>query len=78
MTSEEIKEIKKQFSFDNCSIDRICGCYVNNEKEKQAVSKDAFMSLSEEEEHKYFEIFRKTLTGTSGKNILGLEFPLAE
>ena len=30
MTSEEIKEIKKQFSFDNCSIDRICGCYVNN------------------------------------------------
>jgi hypothetical protein len=78
MTSEEIKEIKKQFTFEHSTIDRICGCYVNNEKEKQAVTKDAFMSLSEDEGHKYFEIFRKTLTGTLGKNILGLEFPLAE
>lgn len=78
MTDKEIKEIKKRFSIDNCNIDRIYGCYVNNEKEKQAVSKDAFLSLPEEEQHKYFEIFRKILTGTAGKNILDLEFPLAE
>ncbi|MBQ9606642.1 MAG: DUF4317 family protein, partial [Lachnospiraceae bacterium] len=63
MTDNDIKEIKKQFSLDNCTIDHICGCYVNNEKEKQVVSKDAFMSLSDEEHHKYFEIFKKTLTG---------------
>ena len=78
MTGNEIKEIKKQFSIDNCTIDHICGCYVNNEKEKQAISKDAFMSLSDEEQHKYFEIFKKILTGTSGKNIIDMEFPLAE
>ncbi len=78
MTSQDIKEIKKLFSLDNCTIDHICGCYVNNEKEKQAVSKDAFMSLPDEEQHKYFEIFKKTLTGTIGKNILDMEFPLAE
>ncbi len=78
MTSNEIKEIKKQFSLDHCTIDRICGCYVNNEKEKQAVSKEAFMSLAEEEQHKYFEIFKKTLTGSIGKNIIDMEFPLAE
>lgn len=78
MTLNETKEIKKQFTIDNCTIDRICGCYVNNEKEKQAVSKDAFMSLPDEEQHKYFEIFKKTLTGTHGKNLIDLEFPLAE
>lgn len=78
MNSNEIKEIKKQFSPDHCTIDRICGCYVNNEKEKQAVSKDAFLSLSDEEQHKYFEIFKKTLTGTIGKNLIDMEFPLAE
>lgn len=78
MTSNEIKEIKKLFSLDKCTIDRICGCYVNNEKEKQAVSKEAFLSLSEEEQHKYFEIFKKTLTGSSGKNLIDMEFPLAE
>ncbi|MCR5746823.1 MAG: DUF4317 domain-containing protein [Lachnospiraceae bacterium] len=78
MTSEDIKEVKKQFTLDNCTIDHICGCYVNNEKEKQAVSKDAFMSLPDEEQHKYFEILKKTLSGTQGKNLLDLEFPLAE
>lgn len=78
MTTEDIKEVKKQFSLDHCTIDHICGCYVNNEKEKQAVSKDAFMSLPDEEQHKYFEFFKKTLTGTQGKNLLDLEFPLAE
>ncbi|MBQ4482677.1 MAG: DUF4317 domain-containing protein [Lachnospiraceae bacterium] len=78
MTDNEIKEIKKRFSVDNCNIDRIYGCYVNNEKEKQALSKDAFLSLPDEEQHKYFEIFKKILTGSTGKNILDLEFPLAE
>ncbi|MCR5774873.1 MAG: DUF4317 domain-containing protein [Lachnospiraceae bacterium] len=78
MTDNEIKEIKKQLSPDNCIIDRICGCYVNNEKEKQAISKEAFLSLSDEEQHKYFEIFKKILTGTRGRNIIDMEFPLAE
>lgn len=34
------------------------------------------MSLPEEEAFKYFEIFRKALSGTVGKNLLNLEFPL--
>ena len=39
-------------------------------------SKDAFLSLPEEEAFKYFDIFKKTLSGTVGKNMLNLEFPL--
>ena len=35
-----------------------------------------FFSLSDEEMFKYFEIFKKTLSGTIGKNLLNLEFPL--
>lgn len=34
------------------------------------------MSLPEEEAFKYFDIFKKTLSGTVGKNMLNLEFPL--
>ncbi|MBQ9443110.1 MAG: DUF4317 domain-containing protein [Lachnospiraceae bacterium] len=78
MNVSEIKEIKGSFSLEACTIDRICGCYVNNEKEKQAVSKDAFMSLPDEEQHKYMEFFKKTLSGTLGKNLIDMEFPLAE
>lgn len=76
MNKKEISEIKKQFTPANCSITRIRGCYVDGEKNKKADIKEAFLSLSEEEMFKYFEIFRKTLSGTLGKNLLNMEFPL--
>lgn len=76
MNKKEILEIRKQFTPANCAITRICGCYVDHEKTKKMESKDAFLSLPEEEAFKYFDIFKKTLSGTVGKNILNLEFPL--
>ncbi len=76
MIKPEINEIKKLFTPKNCSITRICGCYVDGEKEKKAEFKQSFLALDEEEMYKYFEILRKTLSGTLGKNLLTLEFPL--
>lgn len=35
MTKQEISEIKKLFTPKNCSITRICGCYVDGEKIKR-------------------------------------------
>ena len=77
MNRKEIAEIKKQLTMDRCAITRICGCFVDNEKEQKAHMKEAFLSLPEEEIFKYLEIFRKTLSGTVGKGLLNLEFPLA-
>lgn len=76
MIKQEISEIKKLFTQNNCSITRICGCYVDGEKNKKTELKQAFLSLPEEEMFKYFEILRKTLSGSLGKNLLTLEFPL--
>ncbi len=76
MIKQELTELKKLFTQRNCSIDRICGCYVDGEKNKKTLFKQAFLSLPEEEMFKYFEILRKTLSGTPGKNALNLEFPL--
>ena len=78
MNKKEISEIKKQFSPDNCYITRICGCYVDGEKNKKTKVKEAFLSLPEEETFKYFEIFKKTLSGTIGKNLLNMDFPLEQ
>lgn len=77
MNKKEVTEIKKQFTPNNCAITRICGCYVDGEKEKKASFKDAFLSLPEEEMFKYFDLFRKALSGTLGKNLLNMEFPLS-
>ena len=70
MNKKETLEIRKQFTNENCAITRICGCYVDAEKQIRTELKEAFLSLPEEEIFKYYEIFRKTLSGTIGKNLL--------
>ena len=57
MNKKEVLEIRKQFSPQNCAITRICGCYVVGEKEKKLEFKEAFLSLPEVEEYKYFGLF---------------------
>ena len=68
MNKREISEIKKQFKKDNNAITRICGCYVDAEKQIKTTLKEAFFALSEEEIFKYYEIFKKSLSGGIGKN----------
>lgn len=75
MVKSEITEIKKQFSHEKTSITKICGCYVNGEKEIKTKLSEAFLCLPEEETFKYFEIFKKTLSGTLGKNLINMDFP---
>ena len=41
MNKKEISEIKKQFTPENCSLTRICGCYVDGEKNKKTELKEA-------------------------------------
>ncbi len=75
MNKKEISEIKKRFNKTKCSITRICGCYVNAEKEKRLTLKEAFLGLPEEEMYKYIDIFRKTLSGSIGRTLLNMDFP---
>ena len=72
MNKKEISEIKKQFTPERCTITRICGCYVDYEKKIKTELKEAFLSLPEEEAFKYFAIFKKTLSGSIGKNLLNI------
>lgn len=76
MNKKEVFEIRKQFTPANCAITRICGCYVDHEKNKKLQTKEAFLSLPEEEEFKYFDIFRKILSGSIGKNLLNLDYSI--
>ena len=76
MNKKEVLEIRKQYTHERCSITRICGCYVDGEKNIKTQIREAFLSLPEEETFKYFNIFKQTLSGTLGKNLLNLEFPL--
>lgn len=74
MNKKEISEIKKLFSAENSIISTICGCYVDGDKNKKALMHKAFMSLPQDEMYKYLAIFKKSLTGIIGRNLLNMEF----
>ena len=75
MIKKEISEIKSLYdTIQECGINRLVGCYVNGEKKKVKTFSDSFYNLPEEEMHKYLEIFRRTLSGTPGKNLTDMEF----
>ncbi len=74
MIKAEMTELKKLLTQKNCHITRICGCYVDGDKNKKAQFAHSFLSLPEEETFKYFELLRKPLSGTPGKNTIDLAF----
>ena len=78
MNKKEISEIKRLLSKDHCRVDRIAGCYVSNEKKKIMTMEEAFLSLPDEETHKYCDLLRKVLSGTIGKQLHTLDFPNEE
>lgn len=74
MIRKEINEIKGQYTLQDCGILKLRGCYVDGEKNKVTKLSETFLNLPEEEKHKYFDIFKKTLSGTPGKNLLDMKF----
>lgn len=75
MNKKEVSEIKRQFTPDNCTITKICTCYVDHGKNVVCSSEDTFLLLPEEEQFKYLDILKKTLSGSIGKNLMELHFP---
>ncbi|MGG7325853.1 DUF4317 family protein [Clostridium baratii] len=78
MRKKDILELKKRFKKDYCTFSKMCGCYVNGEKNIILKFRETFLNLEEDEYFKYLEIAKKVLSGTIGNNILELNFPLNE
>lgn len=75
MKKNDILELKKRLKKDQCTFTRICGCFVNSEKNIILELKETFLNLDEDDYFKYLEIAKKVLSGTVGNNILELNFP---
>ncbi len=78
MNKKEVFEIKSRLKKTGCTFTKMCGCYVNSEKEIVLKLNETFLNLEEEEFYKYLDIAKKTLSGTLGNNLLELAFPLEE
>ena len=78
MNKKEVAEIKRRLKKESCTIQHMCGCYVDAEKNKLVTFSQKFLNLEEDEFYKYLEIAGKALSGTLGNNLLELEFPIDE
>lgn len=78
MKKKDILELKKRLKKDHCTFTKMCGCYVNGEKNIILKFDKTFLNLEEDEFFKYLEIAKKTLSGTIGNNILKLDFSLED
>lgn len=78
MNKKDILELKRRFKKDACTFTRMCGCYVDADRNKVTTFGETFLNLEDEEFYKYLEISKKVMSGTIGNNILELEFPTAE
>lgn len=75
MTKKDILELKRRFKKEECTFTRMCGCYVDGNKNQIVKLNETFLNLEDEEFYKYLEIAKKTLSGTIGNNLLELSFP---
>lgn len=78
MNKKDMLELKRRFKKDACTFTRLCGCYVDADRNKVTTFGETFLNLEDEEFHKYLELAKKVMSGTIGNNILELEFPTAE
>lgn len=76
MTKKDILELKKRLNKTDCSITRLCGCYVDANKNKILTLSETFLNLDDDEFFKYLDLSRKCLSGTLDNNLLQLAFPL--
>ena len=78
MTKKGVLELKRRLKKDKCTFTKMCGCYVDINKNKVLTFSETFLNLEEEELFKYLDIAKKTLSGTVGNNILELKFEQSE
>ena len=78
MDKKSIGELRRRLKKDSCTFTKICGCYVDDNKNKVTNLDEIFMNLEDEEYYKYLEIGKKVLSTNVGNNILELNFPIEE
>ena len=74
MNKKDIAEIKRRLNLEHHNITCIRGCYVNDKGEVISSFTRSLEGMAQEAAEKYLAIFKRTLSGTQGQNLLDIEF----
>ena len=78
ISKRDVLELRRRMTKKGCTFTRLCGCYVDGNKQVILKFSQPFSDLEEDEFYKYLEIAKKTLSGTLGNNLLELNFQRSE
>ena len=78
MNDREIAELRRRFRADRTNIIHIRGCYVSESREIVATFDQSVALSGEEELEKYLGLFKRSLSGRQGKNLLDITFRTAQ
>ena len=56
LRNKDILELKRRFKKEACTITKMCGCYVDANKNKVVELNETFLNLEDEEFYKYLDM----------------------
>ena len=74
MNRKEIAEIRRRLNPDRNAVSRVRGCYVNEKREVVATFNRPLLSLPQEDAEKFLALFKRTLSGVPGRNLIDVDF----
>ena len=74
MIEKEIAELRRRYRKEKSNISRICGCFVNEQKEIISKFDQSLGLMSEDDADGLLSVLKKTLTGNIGRNLIEIDF----
>lgn len=78
MNNKEIGEIRRRVRRDRSNMTAIYGCYVNDNQEIISEFAQSTGIMPENESEKYFNLMRRALSGSIGKNLIDITFKTSQ
>lgn len=74
MNDKEIREIRRRFQPDKSAVSMAYGCYVNENKKIVTMFEEAITVMPEEDAERFLGLFKKSISGSLGRNLVNLPF----
>jgi len=78
MIEKDIGELRRRYRKEKSNISRICGCFVNENKEVISKFDQSLGLMSEDDADGLLGVLKKTLSGNIGRNLFEVEFSASE
>ena len=74
MIEKDIAELRRRYRKDKSNISRICGCFVNEQKEIISKFDQSLGLMQEDDADGLLAVLKKTMSGNIGRNLLEIDF----